>query len=87
MATNFNLKSMDEHGAVIRLLVDSYMVDCRFPEYMPETERMAWLKQTANEALTNRGHANLVDNDPNTLPDTDEPDAPGFWARVAGWFS
>lgn len=87
MSTNFNIKSMDEHGAVIRLLADSYLIDCRFPESMPDGERMAWLKQTANECLVNRGHSELVDSDPLTTPDTDEPDAPGFWARVAGWFS
>jgi len=87
MATNFNLKSMDQSGAVIRLLVDSYLIDCRWPEWMPDSDRMAWLKQTANECLRNRGHADLVDESPDTLPDTDEPDAVGFWDRVRGWFS
>ena len=90
MATNFNLKSTDEHGAVIRLLIDSYLVDCRFPEGMPDAQRMAWLKQTANEALRNRGHADLVDDDPASTPDFDETveeTSPSFWTRVAGWFS
>lgn len=86
MATNFNLKSTDAKGAVIRLLVDSYLIDCRWPVDMPENERMAWVKQTANEALVNRGYASQVDDNPDTMPDWDEPD-PTFLEKVKGFFS
>lgn len=60
MATNFNIKSMTEEGAVIRILANDKLVDCRFPSSMREDQRMGWLKQTANEVLRNMGHADKV---------------------------
>lgn len=87
MATNFNIKSMDQSGAVIRILIDDHLVDCRWPKDMPDSERMAWIKSVANEYLGNTGHAELIDNEQSTVPDTDEPDKAGFWSRVGGWFS
>lgn len=59
MSTNFNIKSMDSKGCVIRILANDKLIDCRFPESMPENQRMGWLKQTANECLKNMG---LVDH-------------------------
>lgn len=87
MATNFNIKSMDENGAVIRLLVDDHLVDCRWPKDMPDTDRMPWIKSVANEYLGNIGKPELIDTDASSTPDTDESDKAGFWARVGGWFS
>lgn len=111
MATNFNIKSIDEKGAVIRLLANDKLIDCRFPVWMAEDQRMGWLKNTANECLRNMGLSEHVvqvpviseeiGGDPDhpvyvekyapetiteNIPDTDTPE-PGFWGRVAGWFS
>lgn len=60
MATNFNIKSMDSSGAVIRILHDDKLIDCRFPKDMADDQRMGWLKNTANEYLKNIGQESLT---------------------------
>ena len=94
MATNFNIKTIDSTGAVIRLLANDKLIDCRWPKDWPDTDRMPWLKQTANECLVNMGLSEHIDNDPDTLPDSDpealvvpEETQVGWWDRVKGWFS
>lgn len=59
MASNFNLVKYDDEGAIIRVHFDDHLVDCRWPEGMPDSARMGWLKQTANEYLKNRKREDL----------------------------
>lgn len=93
MSTNFNIKSIDETGAVIRLLANDKLIDCRWPKEWPDEERMPWIKQTANECLANMGLSQHIDDDPSTLPDSDpearvtvEENQPSWWDRIKSFF-
>jgi len=84
MATNFNIKSIDASGAVIRLLANDKLIDCRFTAAMPEDQRMGWLKQTANECLRNMGLSQHVASVPVLVEDiSDDPEHPVYVERFA----